>query len=71
MLSIQQCKRYLKNPQYSEQQIEDIRHGLYQVAHVLIDNYLKKERVIDIDKETEAYRGNILVDRTKPRMKGT
>jgi len=47
MLSIQQCKRYLKNPQYSEQQIEEISYSLYQLANILVDNYLKKQDVMD------------------------
>lgn len=55
MFSIQKCKGYLKNPQYSEQQIEEIRDSLYQLADILVDDYLKKGRIIDVDKEIEDY----------------
>lgn len=43
MLSIQQCKRYLKNSQYSEQQIEERRDILYQLANILVDDWIKKQ----------------------------
>ena len=50
MFSIQQCKRYLKKRQYSEQQIGDISYSLYQLANLLVDNWLKKQD--DADKQS-------------------
>lgn len=49
MLSIQQCKRYLRNPQYSEQQIKEIRDIVYQLANILVDDWIKKQD--DADKQ--------------------
>lgn len=57
MLSIQQGKRYLRNSQYSEQQIEEIRDSLYQLAGILVDNWFKKQNAVgkkqdDADKRS-------------------
>lgn len=45
MLSLRDCKRYVKNSRYSDKEIEEIRHSCYQLAHILIDNYLEKEDI--------------------------
>jgi len=71
MFSIQQCKKYLKNPEYSEQQIEGIRDSLYQLADILVDNWLKKRDAIgkkqnDADKR----RPMLKKERSKERKTG-
>lgn len=40
MLSVEQCKKYLKGYNYTDQEIEQIRDSFYQVADILIENYL-------------------------------
>lgn len=60
MFSIQQCKRYLKNPQYSEQQIERSRDSLYQLADILVDNYLKKQDVMGKKQDDADKRSSIV-----------
>jgi hypothetical protein len=44
MLSIEQCKKHLKNCDYTEQQIEEIRDSLHQLASILVEKYLDKKR---------------------------
>ena len=44
MLSIQQCKKYLNDCRYTEQEIEDIRDTLYQPAQLLVDRYIEKKQ---------------------------
>ncbi len=44
MLSVQECKKYIKN-EYSQEQIQEIRQGLYQLADLFIDEYLKKKKI--------------------------
>ena len=41
MLSVEQCKKYLNSGGYTDQQIEEIRERLYQLARMLIEEYLK------------------------------
>lgn len=41
MLSIDDCKKHLKQPDLSEQEIESIKGNLYQLAHLMLDGYLK------------------------------
>ena len=43
MLSVEKCKKYLKNSDYTEQQIEEIRDNLYQLAEILVDDYIQKK----------------------------
>lgn len=42
-LSIEQCRKYLKNCEYTDEQVEEIRDSLYQLANVLVDDYLNKK----------------------------
>lgn len=71
MFSIQQCKRYLKNPEYSEQQIEEIRDSLYQVAGILVDDYFKKDGATD-KKQVNADKRSSMVneEKSKERKRG-
>ena len=41
MLSVEQCKKYLNSGVYTDQRIEEIRERLYQLASMLIEEYLK------------------------------
>lgn len=44
-LSIEQCKKYLPKGSYADAEVEKIRDGLYQLASILVEDYLKsKER---------------------------
>lgn len=40
MLSITECRRYLKNCVNSTKEIEEIRDYLYQLANLLVNDYL-------------------------------
>ncbi len=45
MLSIEQCKKYIKKQPYNEKNVEILRDSLYHLANVLIDGYiLNKEK---------------------------
>ncbi len=39
-LSIEECKKYLKDKRYTEQEITEMRDELYQLANVLVEEYL-------------------------------
>lgn len=41
MLSIQECRKLLKNKDLSDAEVEAIRECLYQLANVLIDEQSK------------------------------
>ncbi len=43
MLSIEKCKKYLKNSDCNEQQIEEIRDNLYHLAEILVADYISKK----------------------------
>lgn len=43
MLSNTECKKYIRNNKYSDRQIEEIKTQLYQVAELLVSDYIKKE----------------------------
>lgn len=43
MLSIHQCKKHIKKCGFTEQQIEEIRSNLYQLANVFVDEYLQSK----------------------------
>jgi len=44
MLSFQLCKKYLKNNTYTNQQTEEIRDKLYQLAEILISSYISNKK---------------------------
>jgi len=39
MLSIEQCRKYLKG-NYREREVEEIRDSLYQMATILVDSWV-------------------------------
>jgi len=43
MLSIEECRKHLKenSSQTTDEEIEQIRETLYQIANVLVNNYLE------------------------------
>ena len=41
MLSVEQCRKYLKG-NYREREIEEIRDSLYQMATILVDTWLSE-----------------------------
>ena len=43
MLSITECRRYLKNCAYSTKEVEEIRDCLHQLANLLVNDYLSDE----------------------------
>jgi hypothetical protein len=45
MLSLEECKKYLKNGTHTDNQIEEIREKFYQLAEILITEYFKKKEV--------------------------
>lgn len=40
MLSIVECRRYLKDCAYPTKKIEEIRDCLYQLANLLVNDYI-------------------------------
>lgn len=52
MLSVEECKRHLKQGIYTDQQIAEIRDALYQVASILIDGYIAQKKVSGISATT-------------------
>ena len=44
MLSFQKCKKLFKKNTYNNQQIEEIRYNLYQIAELLVSNYISNKK---------------------------
>ena len=44
MLSIEECKKYLHNGNYTDEQVEQIRQSLYQLADLFITEYIKTKK---------------------------
>lgn len=42
MLSLEQCKKYLKK-EYTDEEVLALRDSLYQMANILIDNFHKEK----------------------------
>lgn len=42
MLSVEQCKKYLPAGKYTDEEIERMRDELYQVAEILVDDFIKQ-----------------------------
>jgi len=61
MLSLRDCKRYLKNYHYSDKKVEEIRDSLYKLAGIVVDNYLEKEGARD-NREVNVEKRSSLVD---------
>lgn len=48
MLSVEQCRKYLPSGKYTDEQVEQMRDELYQLADILVEDFLRqKERVKD------------------------
>jgi len=45
MLSLQLCKNLLKKDNYTNQQIEEIKNTLYQLAELLVDKYISNKKI--------------------------
>ena len=45
MLTIEECRTLLGNPDLSDEQVRDIRDTLYAFAYTFIDAFLKKHSV--------------------------
>lgn len=50
MISLDKAKQDLKDKGYSEAQIQKIQESLYQLADVLINEYLKGKKVDNINE---------------------
>jgi len=44
MLSLQDCKKHLKTDEFTDEQIEQIRESLHQLAELFITEYLKTRK---------------------------
>lgn len=44
MFSFQSCKKLLKKDTYNDQQIKEINENLYQLAEILIENYISNKK---------------------------
>jgi len=45
MLSAEKCKELLKGREYTAQEIEEIRDSLYQLATILVNNYVERKKL--------------------------
>jgi len=43
MISLEECKKHIKNPNLSNQEIEEICGSLYKLANSIIDHLLDEE----------------------------
>jgi len=43
MLSIEQCKKKIKSNNFTDQEIEEIRDSLYQLADILVTDFINQE----------------------------
>lgn len=44
MLTVEKCKNKLKNNNYTDDQIKDIRENLYQLANIFVEEYLRNKK---------------------------
>ena len=44
MLSVQECKQYLRKGDFTDEQVEQIRDNLYQLADLFIAEYIKTKK---------------------------
>ena len=51
MLSVEECRKYLKKGCFSDNQIDEIKDGLYQLAGILVAEFLKKNKSENSTKE--------------------
>ena len=52
MLSIEQCRKYLKG-NYREGEIEEIRDSLYQIAIILVDSWVAETPIRNKDRHEQ------------------
>jgi hypothetical protein len=50
MLSVQQCKKHLKNCTYTDQQMEEIKTNLYQLADIFVEQYFTSKMLLAKEK---------------------
>jgi len=43
MLSVEQCKKYLPAGKYTDEQIEQMRDSLYQLADILVEDFRRQK----------------------------
>lgn len=41
MLSLELCKKHLKNKNYTDEQVVEIRNSLYQLSEILVINFMR------------------------------
>lgn len=44
MLSVQECKQHLRKGDFTDEQVEQIRDSLYQLADLFITEYIKTKK---------------------------
>jgi len=44
MLSVQECKQHLRKGDFTDEQVEQIRDSLYQLADLFIKEYIKTKK---------------------------
>jgi len=42
MLSVEQCKKYIPAGEYTDEEIEQMRDSLYQLAGILVEDFMKR-----------------------------
>ena len=45
MLSVEQCKRHIKKGSIKEKELEEHRDSLYQLANILVDQYIEDRKL--------------------------
>jgi|GEM_PF-3457103 len=44
MLSVEECRKYLKKGDFSDNQVNEIKDSFYQLARILVAEFLKKNK---------------------------
>lgn len=58
MLSVQECKQHLHKGDFTDEQVEQIRDSLYQLADLFIAEYIKTKKA---EKNPVNHEGNHLL----------
>lgn len=53
MLSVDQCRQYLENASVEAEDVEKVRESLYQLANILVDEFIRTGRSRSGNAETD------------------
>ena len=61
MLSVKECKKHLKGCDFTDEQVEEVRQGLYLLANLFVEEYLKTKVIIEGCKTGNYYLMTLMV----------